>query len=353
MGNESLSKSLSRFITGANDSSSFDNPFIDNTPNIAYVKPKTSNSSLSDDDKDYRPKKAKRDKFSEVMSQGRDMFDKYMDDDMIDDFDGFVDRFMIDDEDDELRRNLLRYGRKYARETKVSGESSEITKAYSESEKLLSELLDEINEDKKLVQSDINNMRMMRTRNYKALSDLIESKAQFHNTALSAIKEMNNMKKAQFELQMKVDKSKKEEMGDDGSSSNRAIQQLFGIGRDNIMGSLGGYEGVSGALDAGTYDNEYSSVDEDEAIQRKYFQNNDDIEESDGDRFLKYEGRGVRYILLYDDDGNKEIIAEDKDGNIIPDYPLPSNPDDLDFNISESTGTATDNLANNYELRHM
>ena len=353
MGNESLSKSLSRFVTGANEASSFENPFTDAPDNVAYIPSKTSKSSMSDEDREYRPKKAKKDKFSELMSKGNEMFDRYMDDDLIDDFDGFVDRFMLDDEDDELRRNLLRYGRKYARETKVSGESSEITKAYSESEKLLSDLLDEINEDKKLVQNDINNMRMMRTRNYKALSDLIESKAQFHNTALSAIKEMNSMKKAQFELQMKVDKSKKEEMGDDGSSSNRAIQQLFGIGRDNIMGSLGGYEGVSGALDAGSYDDSYSSIDEDEAIQRKYFQNDDDLGESDGDKFLKYEGRGVHYILLYDDDGNREIIAEDKEGNIVPDYPLPSNPDDLDFNISESTGTATDNLANNYELRHM
>lgn len=353
MGNESLSKSLSRFVTGANEASSFENPFTDTPINIVSISPKTSKSSMSNEDREYRPKKAKKDKFSEIMAKGNDLLDRYMDDDMIDDFDGFVDRYMLDDEDDELRRNLLRYGRKYARETKVSGESSEITKAYSESEKLLTELLDEINEDKKLVQNDINSMRMMRTRNYKALSDLIESKAQFHNTALSAIKEMNSMKKAQFELQMKVDRSKKEEMGDDGSSSNRAIQQLFGIGRDNIMGSLGGYEGVSGALDAGTYDDSYSSIDEDEAIQRKYFQNDDDIGESDGDKFLKYEGRGVHYILLYDDDGNREIIAEDKEGNIVPDYPLPSNPDDLDFNISESTGTATDNLANNYELRHM
>jgi hypothetical protein len=356
MASNSLSKSLSQFVTSANDSSMFDNPFIDDEIEVTStpISKRKNKSKSSDDDDEYRPKKSKPDKFAKVMSQGNDMIDRFMDEDFIDDFDGFIGNFLLDDEDVELRRNLLRYGRKYARETKVSGETSEINKAYSESEKLLSELLDEINEDKKSVQTDINNMRMMRTRNYKALSDLIEAKSQFHNTALSAIKEMNSMKKAQFELQMKVDKTKKEE-SDDGSASNRAIQQLFGIGRDNIMGSLGGYEGVSGASEAGMYDDDnYSSgIDEDEIIQKKYFSSDEDDVETDGDKFLKYEGRGVHYILLYDDDGSKEIIAEDKDGNIVPDYPLPSNPDDLDFNISESTGTATDNLANNYELRHM
>lgn len=352
MGN-SLSKSLSQFMTSMDDSSVFDNPFVDNDEDISSLS-KTMNASKKQKNEDeFKPKKSKPDKFEKIMSRGNEMIDRFMDDDVIDDFDGFVGHFMLDDEDDELRRNLLRYGRKYARETKVSGETSEINKAYSESEKLLNDLLDEINEDKKLVQSDITNMRMMRTRNYKALSDLIESKAQFHNTALSAIKEMNNMKKAQFELQMKVDKTKKEE-AEDSSSSNRAIQQLFGIGRDNIMGSLGGYEGVSGAAEAGMDTEEYSSIDEDEMIQSKYFSDeSDDYAESDGDKFLKYEGRGVHYILLYDDDGNKEVIAEDKEGNIIPDYPLPSNPNELDFNISEATGTATDNLANQYELRRM
>ena len=353
MGNR-LSKSLSQFVTAMDESSTFDNPFADeiSTSPISSKKSKKlkSKSKIVDDDQPKKPKVSKLDK---VLSRGNDMIDQMMNDDIIDDFDNFIDGYLLDDEDVELRRNLLRCGRKYARETKVSGETSEISKSYSETEKLLNDLLDEINEDKRLVQTDIANLRVTRTRNYKALSDLIASKSQFHNTALSAIKEMNSMKKAQFELQMKVDKSKKED-SDDGSTSNRAIQQLFGIGRENLMGAIGGYEGASGASEAGSYDDYYDySINEDEAIQRKYFSNDEDFSESDGDKFLKYEGMGVHYVLLYDNDGTREIIAEDKDGNLIPDYPMPSNPDDLDFNISESTGTATDNLANQYELRHI
>lgn len=349
MGSSKLSKSLSQFIAGMDATPSLTVPFEnDEIENDSEMLKKVSSQS-----KEIREsrKNRKKDKFSRVVENGQNIIDDYMYDDIAEDFDGFIGSFLLDDEDTDLKRNLLRYGRKYARDTQVSGESSEITKAYSESEKLLSELLNEINEDKKQVQTDITNMRMMRTRNYKALSDLIESKAQFHNTALSAIKEMNNMKKSQFELQMKVDKSKKESEDND-TTSTRAIQQLFSIGRNNIMDSIGGYEGVSGALDSEDTDDDYSSiVDEDKIIHDKYF--NDDEPDTDGDLFLKYEGLQVKYILLYDEDNNYEIIAEDEDGNLIPDYPLPSDPDKLEFNISEATGTATDNFANQYILRHM
>lgn len=348
MGSSKLSKSLSQFVASMDATPSISIPFDDDTVQDSEMIKQISVQSK--EIKESR-KKQKKDKFSKIVENGQSIIDEYIEDEMIDDFDGFIGNFLLDDEDVDLKRNLLRYGRKYARDTQVSGESSEITKAYSESEKLLSELLNEINEDKKQVQNDITNMRMMRTRNYKALSDLIESKAQFHNTALSAIKEMNSMKKAQFELQMKVDKSKKEDAESD-AASNRAIQQLFGIGRNNIMESIGGYEGVSGALPDEPVDNDYSSIiDEDKIIQEKYF--NNDEPDTDGDLFLKYEGLRVSYILLYDDENNYEIIAEDEEGNLIPDYPLPSDPSKLEFNISEATGTATDNFANQYILRHM
>lgn len=349
---KSLSNSLSNFISN-NGQLAVPNDNVENSnEQIRTFEEFMINDKDNREKRKAIKKKSKKDKFDEIIERGEVLLDDIMDDYLVDDFDGYLDGYMLDDEDAELRQNLLRYGRKYARETKSTGESSEISKAYSETEKLLSDLLKEIESDKELVQKDISNMRMMRTRNYKTLADLIESKSQFHNTALSVIKEMNNMKKSQFELQMKVDKSKKEEEADD-SAANRAIQQLFGIGRGNILsgGDSGGYASISGSEEAGnlSYEDNYG-YDEDEIIQKQYF-SNDDYEESDGDKFLRYEGMGVHYILLYDDNNYREIIAEDRDGNIIPDYPLPSNPDNLDFEISESTGTATDNLSNQYELR--
>lgn len=339
---KSLSNSLSQFISSHD---SFDNPFEEEAEKPEVQK--TSMEMIIDDEPNVaeEPKK-KKDKFDNVINKGNEIVDKYMSDDVIDDFEGYLDNYLMDDEDIDLKNSLLRQGRKYARDTKVSGETSEITKAFSSTEKMLNDLLKEIDQDKEAVQKDITNMRMMRTRNYKTMADLIESKSQFHNTALSVIKELNSMKKNQFDLQMKVDKSKKEEEQDD-TTANRAIQQLFGMGRDAILS--GGYGDISGADSAGNIDDDYSSVyNEDEIIQKKLF---DDTEEDDGDKFLKYEGRGVHYVLLYNDDGFRQIIAEDVDGNVIPDYPLPSDPENLHFTFYEATGSASDEFSNNYVLR--
>lgn len=342
----SLSSSLSQFISSHD---SFENPFEDEaTKSDSQSKIDMVMDEKEDDEPQIKETKKKKDKFEKVLSQGDALIDGNLIEDAIDDFDGYLDNYIMDDEDIDLKNSLLRQGRKYARDTKASGESSEISKAYSATEKMLNDLLKEIDSDKEAVQKDISNMRMMRTRNYKTLADLIESKSQFHNTSLSVIKELNAMKKNQFELQMKVDKSKKEDEQDD-STANKAIQRLFGMGRDAIIG--GGYSDISGADLAGKdEDDDYSSAyNEDEIIHDKLF--GDDEEENDGDKFLKYEGMGVHYILLYNDEGYREIIAEDSEGNIVPDYPMPSDPENLEFQIYESTNTASDNYSNHYELR--
>ena len=164
---------------------------------------------------------------------------------------------------------------------------------------------------------------------------MMEQRTTLHNTTLGIVKELNAMKKNQIELQMKVDKNKQEEDGDD-TAANRAIQSLFGMGRDALIGS---YSDVSGADAAGSYsDDDYDPDDSD--IQERYFSDEEYQVETDGDKFIKYEGMGVHYILEYDDDGPVQIVAEDMDGNVVPDYPIPDL-GDLSFNISENTGTAT------------
>lgn len=329
----------------------FSNPFDDEPTSV--IQPITTKSSKKDNENKEKPKKKKKDKFARLMSESNSFLDQYSSD-LIDEFDEYIETGFLEDEDVTLRNSLVGMGRKYARDTKSTAETSELTKAFSANEKILSQLLDEIKDDKSRIQKDIDSMRVMRTKNYKTLAELVETKSTYQNTALSIVKELNNIKKTQFDLQLKMKKNKEDE-GDGLGSTNKAIQQLFSIGRGNIMSSLGGYEGVSGAndysIDGDTeYVSSISSGYDDDLIQKKYF--NDDSE-SEGDKFLKYEGMGVEYILLIDEDDNKQIIAEDRDGNIIPDYPTPKNIDELTFDINESIGTATDNLYRNYKLRRI
>ena len=278
---------------------------------------------------------------------------KRMTTDMIDDFESFLDdeSNFSDEDSDELRNGLISMGRKYARDTGVSAEQSEITKTFSSSEKRLKDLYDEIARDKVNIQKDIDQLRSMtRGKNFKALSDLNSAKTSFHTTQLQAIKEMNAIKKAQFEMRMKERAAKMASGGDASSDiSTTTIRSLFGAGRNDIVNAAGGYSKVSGAI-GNTIGEIYNTDMTDDEIEDKYFANEPD-EVTDGDKFLEYEGLGVEYTLLVDD-GNSpiEVVAKDRDGNVIPDYPMPSNVDQLQFNINMTTQSAEDELHRKYRV---
>ena len=272
---------------------------------------------------------------------------------MIDEFESFLDDdSMFDSEEsDELRNGLVSMGRKYARDTGISSENSEITKTFSDSEKKLKSLYDEISKDKVNIQKDIDQLRSLtRGKNYKALSDLNSAKTSFHTTQLQAIKEMNAIKKAQFEMRMK-ERAAKMASGGDGSEdiSTNTIRSLFGAGRNDIVNAAGGYSKVSGAI-GNTISDSFQSDLSDEEIEEKYFANEPD-EVTDGDKFLEYEGQGVEYTLLVDDDNSPiEVVAKDREGHVIPDYPMPSNVDQLQFNINMTTQSAEDELHRKYRV---
>ena len=337
-----LSDSLSKFIS--TNHSSFDNPF-----NESEEFSKIDINSFIDQTEEIKKEKKgntnkkKKGDLDDLFERTKSLSDNYDIEDMVDDFDGYIEEYLLDDEDEEFRRNLVRYGRKYARNTRQTGESSEIQKAYAEAETALDKLIKEVSDDKDALQRDITQMRTSRSRNYKSFADLIEAKTSLHSTQLNAIKEMNSITKTKFDLQMKSDKTKKDEDGD-SSVANRMIQNLFSVGRDNLVGS---YADISGSAEAGTYE-EVDGFNEMDYVET-HFSNNDEPE-TDGDKFLKYENIFSHYVLEYDDNGPIQIVAEDKDGNVIPDYPV-ENPKDLEFHISENTGTATDNLSQQYILR--
>lgn len=342
---KSLAESLSNFLSSDD---MFENPY-DIEPDEESVSPNEFIRTQREP-KDSEKKKEKKDKFEKLIDRVDGFVSGNNDEyDEIEDFDNYLEEFMLDDEDDNLRNDLIRRGRQYARSTATSRESSELQKLYAGSEQRLEQLIKEVEEDGKALSEDIRHMREMRSRNYKTLSEMVGERRAHHDTILSAIKEINAMTKAKVELKLKMDKENKDEAADSDITANRAIQNLFSMGRDSLVGS---YADVSGSMEAGKEENnEYSSVvDEDEMIDQKY--GDKDEEETDGDRFLEYEGMGVEYILEVDEDGTPvQILAEDKDGNEVPGYPIPEMSEDLTFDISNQTKTASDNLARKYKLR--
>lgn len=121
-------------------------------------------------------------------------------------FDKIADEMFSMDEDDELRMSLISQGRKYNQAHGQSAEASEIEKVFTKQEIALNQLIQDVDKDISAIERDLNQMRMARVRSPKGLSDLVSAKGSLHNTKLSAIKEINSMKRNIIDLNMKAKK---------------------------------------------------------------------------------------------------------------------------------------------------
>ena len=299
---------------------------------LKLVEPEYLDLSSDEDIEEY---------FEEALNQ--------FDDDDITDLAGNVDLaidvFSDPEADLEYKSELIGAGRKYARTT-TNGQGSEVTRAFAAQESAIFELLKDINSDKIAIDKDLAHLRSLRTRNYKAIAELQETKATLYGHRIQGIKELNNMAKVQFDIKAKIEGAAN---NDGDAASARALQNIFSMGRRNMIDSVS--SGSASSDDdynaSGTVINGVSYSDDD--LDDKF---SDDTEISDGDLFLKYENVFDTLVVEFDEDNNYTIHAEDKDGNVIPDYPLP-NPEGLSFTINKHNSIATDQLQRRYRVRNV
>lgn len=268
-------------------------------------------------------------------------------DDYDEDFDRLIESAFEEDEDVTLRNNLIALGRKYAiKGAEDAQDTSEVNKAFIRQEQEIGLLIEDINADTIAVQRDIEMLRMSRTKSYKSLADLISSKTSMHSARLAAIKELNSIAKTKFDIISKKERDKNS--ADDGTgstSATQAVQKLLAIGRNNLLPEY--YENDGG-------DSSYTiSPNTTDGTPETELERMADIPEpvTDGDKFIQHENDAVEYVLDIDSDDGKRIYAVNKYGDVVPDYPMPSNPEALDFRINEMAGEATDQLQRRYRLR--
>lgn len=273
-----------------------------------------------------------------------------------DDFDDIIDSIDIDDEDLELKSSLISMGRKYARANAVTEEEGEIEKAFAPQEQKLKDLYNEVSKDTAKIEHDLEMLRGNGyNKNVIKTAELASAKTSLHTTKLSIIKELNAMKKAQFEIKAKNAKTTSDEAGESYVSSEM-IQRIFGMGHDSILSSVGGRDSAAGdSSDVYSYGDDSAAYinesPEDIAGEKMCDEYSDKYQATEGDIYLKYEGQNINVVLEEHSDGSKEVYAEDEDGNKVPDYPTPKDVDELTFEINERTGTAIDQLQRKYVYR--
>lgn len=345
---------LSTFVGDGLDEDTLSNPLADSTEEHTSSIRTLKSMRTEEADDDHAPQKKKKKKsFTEKILEYDREISEINGENGYEVFDSYFENYADSDEDVGLRNSLISQGRKYARETKVSAETSEVIRAFSGSEKNLQKLLDDVTTDIEYIQKDIDNMRAMRTgRNNKLLADMQMNKKEYYNVKLATIKEMNSIKKNQFDLQAKINKDRQQQQQDGGDGDaliNRAIGSLFsGGGRAAALGTVGGYGMVSGALGADEDAMDTSDLNTEETSSVEI---HDDGKMEGETAYLKYESVGAHLVVTEHADHTYTVSAEDRDGNVLPDYPLPTNANHLSFDVNERFGTARDDYHRKYEYR--
>jgi hypothetical protein len=252
----------------------------------------------------------------------------------------------MEDEDVNMRNHPSRMGRKYAvKGMEEATESSEVNRAFIKQEQALEALMDEMDAGAAALDRDIEQLRMSRTKSFKALSDMAAVRASLYNSKLSVIKEMSNITKTKYDINIKLKKDSNAESADTGMAATQAVQRLLSIGRQNLMAGEEEYVSMGDSpADA--------HFDDGRAETALHLAADIPPAETDGDKFIEHEGEGVEYVVdINSEDDSKMIYAVNKDGKIVEDYPMPSNQDQLSFSLNELAGEATDQLQRRYRLR--
>ena len=258
---------------------------------------------------------------------------------------------------EEISEKLTRKGKRSY--DKYKEDENEFKKEFAEELTMLYDLLDDANKfNKKLIKKydSIDGSKAKGTSKY--LNDLIASVLTSNTNKLQIIKEITNLKKTIQELKIKSD-GKYAKMGDDSleSQANSFFSNIMSVGRNNFISALNGEE---------TYfaDTEYSSDTDIEYantlpdVQNEIhdriserLMNEDSLRSTEAEKYIIYENLQPEYKILRSAmDNTWEVIAVDKDGHRIHDYPVPNKKDLGRMKFSSDGNYATDAYGRSYKV---
>lgn len=173
----------------------------------------------------------------------------------------------------------------------------------------------------------------------KFTTDLINSITTARNTQLSIVAKNMDLKKTIADLTFK----EKKEFGAPDASANDNTMYASSFMKELLSNGRGNIVGASDFSDNNSVDNEvYDSEELINELQESFGDS-----QSDERDFIDFENMDVQVFVVVDDRGSYKFEARDKEGNVVPEYPLP-NKSKMSFN--KSTMIATDNYGRKYPL---
>lgn len=171
----------------------------------------------------------------------------------------------------------------------------------------------------------------------KQLTDLIENINDARTLSMQLVEKNINAKKTIAELSMK----QKKEFGSGTLDGTSSLSDYASVYLKQMMNERQSLINGTGPADISDYS-------EDELLDAINLNLGEDSDNS-MDNVLKYEAVNAKvYVVITDDDiQNYEFVAEDNEGNMILDYPLPIK---TAISVNRSTDVATDTYGRHYPI---
>lgn len=230
------------------------------------------------------------------------------------------------------------FGKKKKKKKKQNGDMIDYRKEFETESNLFKNFLADQSRFVESLQRKYDSMNAVKSSNRgtnKAEADLVENINQARQLAVQLVEKNANLKKIAVDLNMKQKKEFGALAGDGDNITDFAsnyLKQMISE-RNTIMNP------------ANADISDYTEDDLTEALLNSL----SDVDRSeDVDKYLKYENDNIQIYaeVNQNDTEDYNYIAKDQEGNVIPDYPLPSNNGSL--SINRSTGIATNKYGNKY-----
>lgn len=187
------------------------------------------------------------------------------------------------------------------------------------------------------LQNEYNSIKAVKGANRgvnKQISELVENITAARSLAMQLVDKQVNVKKQIADLNIK----QKKEFGS-GSLNTDNMGEFGSSYLKQLISNRDVFTGNNGDLTISDYDDDEISLSLKESV--------DDDENSESNKYLKYENQNVTvYVVIINDDiENYEFIAKNEDGEVLDDYPLPYK---TAINVNKSTNIATDTYGKKY-----
>lgn len=259
---------------------------------------------------------------------------------------------------EEISEKLTKKGKRSY--DKYKEDENEFKKEFAEELTMLYDLLDDANKFSKKLSKKYDSIDGSKAKGTsKYLNDLIASVLTSNTNKLQIIKEITNLKKTIQELKIKADGKKGNISDGDGSLENQAndfFSNIMGVGRNNFLAALNGDPDSQLSSSEYSSDNDIEYVNSLPEAQEELHEKinerlmNESSRSVEGDKYIIYENLQPELVIMYNVlDNSWDMIAVDKDGQRIIDYPVPTKKELGKMKFSSDHKFATDAYGRSYK----